>query len=326
MPETQITKDQHYVPKFYLKRFADSQGFLDILDVKNRRLASRRAYSSVCYDKFFYGAVTGQQDEVSQVIEKWLQQIENEVGQKLPHIIKKILAYEHIDNEDRYILAVLLSMLWLRSPGMRKQINSGQEDLMKQIMRFRTADQIEGMTQRTGREMTDEEKEKLARYIHEGDYSIQFPNTVHLRLLAESLGFGGPGFANMFFAKKWRIYIARGNERFITSDSPVVEWFEPPITFYGTTFMERNHYLALTPEIFIELLPPEGSSKVQRKTIFNDQDDLVRMYNCLIIAFSYKYAYSGVRRSLEERLAGVRSQGRPEAMYRSRFVRQWPKR
>lgn len=75
---------------------------------------------------------------------------------------------------------------------MRKQINSGQEDLMKQIMRFHTADQIAGMTQRTGKEMTDDEKDKLSRFIREGNYSIQFPNTVHLRLVAESLGFGGP--------------------------------------------------------------------------------------------------------------------------------------
>lgn len=111
MPEIQITEDQHFVPKFYLKRFADSQGFLDVLDVKKRQLARRRSYGGVCYDKFFYGAVTGQQDEVSRVIEKWLQQIESEVARKLPGIIKKILAYEHIDDEDRYILTVLLSML-----------------------------------------------------------------------------------------------------------------------------------------------------------------------------------------------------------------------
>lgn len=60
----QITKKQHFVPKFYLKRFARN-GQIQVCDVRAKRILKAYGYKSVCYEKFFYGVETGVQDEVS---------------------------------------------------------------------------------------------------------------------------------------------------------------------------------------------------------------------------------------------------------------------
>ena len=47
---TQITKDQHFVPKFYLKQFAREKK-IQVFDVRARRIGKPRPYVSVCYEK-----------------------------------------------------------------------------------------------------------------------------------------------------------------------------------------------------------------------------------------------------------------------------------
>jgi hypothetical protein len=111
MSNTNITKKQHYVPQFYLKRFADEEGNLQVLDVKNNRLRSSRSYAGVGYSHYFYAVKTGVPDDTSQHVEQWLQEFENAIAKELPDIINKIINYEHVDDDDRYILSVPMSML-----------------------------------------------------------------------------------------------------------------------------------------------------------------------------------------------------------------------
>ena len=135
--------------------------------------------------------------------------------------------------------------------------------------------------------MSDEERADLIHTMETGSYNLRFNNGQHLKFMTENLGFVGSGFANLFFGQEWKIYIAKGNERFITSDAPVVEWWPPPQSFYGATFLERNKYFALTPEIFIELTYPIGSDKVKRKTLFEREDDTVALFNLLLMTHAH---------------------------------------
>jgi len=112
----------------------------------------------------------------------------------------------------------------------------------------------------------------------------------------------------LLYAQDWRIYLARGALKFITSDSPVVEWSGQSCSpFEAKTFLQRSHYLALTPEILLELTCPSGSiSKVKRRTLYADQDDTVKKYNFLIAAHVFQYAYAGDTHSIEELLDALR--------------------
>lgn len=296
MVDQNPTKVQHFVPQFYLKNFADGEGCLDVLEIKNTRMAKRRPYQGLGYEHFYYARNTGVSDELSQQIEKWLKSTEDILAKALPKIIEAILGNKHIEDDDRYILSVLMSMLWLRTPGMRNDIQRTEEQMAERVQQL------------YGQEHADQFK--------------SMDNITHLQFMVESMGFGGPGFANCFFGMKWKAYIACGNEIFITSDSPVVEKF-PPTGFWGLPFQCRNKYFALTPNILLELTEPIGSTKVKRKTLYAADDDKVKTLNMIIISGAQDYAYSGSRDSLEQLLAGKENPGYLENKYYEDYERPW---
>ncbi|OGJ64501.1 hypothetical protein A3C37_01825 [Candidatus Peribacteria bacterium RIFCSPHIGHO2_02_FULL_53_20] len=292
------TKHQHFVPLFYLKNFADNDGYLDVLNIKEKRMAKRRPYQGLGYEYYYYAVNTGMPDDTSQQVEEWLKPTEDYLAKQLPRIIDVILQNQQIEDNDRYILAVLMSMLWLRTPSMRNDIQQTEDQMVEQIKR-----------------------------LHGTEYANQLRSTdniTHLKFMVETLGFGGPGFTNLFFSMKWKAYIARGKEVFITSDSPVVEKFPPPTSFWGAhSFLERNKYFALTPDILFELTEPVGSTKVRRKTIYEEDDDIVKTLNMILISGAQDYAYSGSRICLDQILAGRNNPGYLEKKYLEQYEKPW---
>ena len=258
MPQTdkqKITEDQHFVSRFYLKTFASDKGFVQVLDIGNRRMGKPRPFASICYEKFFYGLETGKQDQVSQMVEKLFGDLENMIAKNLPAILQAArgnqLSNEHLD-----ILAYLLSMLWMRTPSFRNQMNRMSETLYRQIFSFVANSpafekSVKKIEQEQGKKLTREEKQKIRESIEQSQYKLQFNNSLHLTMFQDI-----PGFHNLFFHKKWNILKAPGEFQFITSDNPVVEWMPKPKTFYGYTFLERNHYLVLSPDLMLELTYP----------------------------------------------------------------------
>lgn len=319
----QVTEKQHFVPKFYLRRFAEGNGLLTPLDVKTFLKRPRRHYSGVCYASFFYAAKTGVKDTISQDIEKWLQQVESYVAKNIELAIPRIINMERITDDDRYSISVLLSMLWLRSPNMRVQLNQMEETMVQQLFALDSEHHIDKYLRDTGTIWTKKERQGVVDMIKNKQYRLEFGNAQHLKFLVDSLGLGREGFANLFYAKKWQIYISKGASRFITSDSPVIEWFAPPTGFYGRDFLSRNHYLALTPEIFIELTYPIGSEKIRRKTLFKKDDDMVMMFNHLIASHANEHAYSGDDEIISRMLEARKRPGVAEREYVERYERPW---
>lgn len=73
----QITERQHFVPKFYLKKFINANNEIEVLDCEQKMILSPRGTKGICYESFFYGIKTGQIDETSQQIEQIFQQMED---------------------------------------------------------------------------------------------------------------------------------------------------------------------------------------------------------------------------------------------------------
>ncbi len=140
MPNTQqdqITVKQHFVPQFYLRRFANQSNEIEVLDVEERRILTSRSPASVSYQDFFYGITTGTPDEMSQQVERLFEVVENEIASELDRIIDDILSNRHVSDRDRWIIALLMSMLWIRGPAMRGQINQMSEQLWRLAGRSR---------------------------------------------------------------------------------------------------------------------------------------------------------------------------------------------
>ncbi len=301
MANTNTTKKQHYLPEFYLKQFLNSQKLLNVYDKKNNRILKPFAPGGVGYEHFYYAVQTGVHDEISQHVESWLHAHEDIISEQLPGIIETIHSQRQINEDQKYILATLMCLLWLRTPSMRNSLNQMHEDLIKQIQQFNPERSVDNYIKKTGVAMTINQRAELIETIKQGKYKIHFSNIAHLRFMTQELGFNDQGFTNLFYGHKWKMYLAKGKKRFITTDSPVIEWCPPPESFFGPTFLDRKKYFSLTPEIFIELLPPHGSAKINRKTIYEQEDSIVQKFNLFLVTRgSANFAYSNNVSALNE--------------------------
>jgi hypothetical protein len=97
-----------------------------------------------------------------------------------------------------------------------------------------------------------------------GDYTIDFDNKNYLHFINQT-----EEFFRWFRAKNWRFYLAKGSKSFITSDTPVVEICNEGKTIaekmYSNHIMQRQHFLALTPHLLIELTNPLIGKKLSVK-------------------------------------------------------------
>jgi hypothetical protein len=221
----QITKKQHFAPRFYFKRFA-VDNLLQTLDIQKGKLIKARPYSGVCYADFYYAIETGKEDETSQVFEQFFGEIEDKFAKEYDGIVEAIWNYQPLTDHQLDILAWFMASLWIRSPHMRRQVNKTMADGMKQMTTLMAShpnftDGAKQALAERGHNVTDEQLEDARKTLESGEYELEFDNNAnHLQLIAKC-----EEFYRWFSIKKWRFYLAKGTKKFITTDTPVVEVF-----------------------------------------------------------------------------------------------------
>jgi hypothetical protein len=70
---------------------------------------------------------------------------------------------------------------------------------------------------------------------------------------------------------------------------------------YSNHIAQRKHYLALTPEILIELIDPLKSGKKQKRHAITN-DELIIQSNLLLVRWSKDFAYATSKEYLEDLL------------------------
>ena len=305
----QITKDQHFVPRFYLKLFA-KEGQIQVFDVRAEKIGKPRHYGSVCHEKFFYAAETGVQDDISQAFEDVFGQIENEIAASLPGIIERAVALQ-LTNNDLNMLAYFMSVQWLRTPFFRERL----QKIESEIMEWRLTS-FPGFRERLRRDLaaegiewSDEKQiEEVKRLIHSGVLRIN--NAVSLNVISKEKV---NGFCGLLLAKKWRIFLSEGPYHFITSDNPVVEWFPPSEELCPTTFMERVHCLSLTPNIFIKTVRPDSMNPEQqlgdRLSYHTANGKEVLMFNKVLANHAHQFVYASQTDEFEQLLIAIEEAG-----------------
>ena len=288
----QITRKQHFVPRFYLQRFA-RDGKIQVLDVRAKRIGKPRPFASVCYDNFFYAAKTGVQDEVSQVLEDGFGKIENIIANALPRAIEHA-AGQQLTNVDVDALANFMSLQWIRTPYFREQVEEifgfGMEKIVKKLANL-------GLFRN--------ESEQVEEYIRAGQYNIRTPdNTLSLLFVKEI-----PMLSKHFLAKKWRIFLSERPNHFITTDNPVAEWTPPRPGIFGASFMERVQLLALTPYILIATSHPDSNNleqqPVERTSYHNATGKRVLMFNQVLATNAHQFVYAPRKEEFERLLKAM---------------------
>lgn len=286
----QTTKRQHWVPQFYLKKFANNKGFLEILDLKKKGIVKSRPYGSVCYNNFFYGVKTGVEDDISQDLEDYFTHIENVAAKAMEQFVIKILNNEKITDDILYSIAYFMSSLWVRSDQFRKQMIKMSEDMYKQTLKMRASskgyiEHMKSILDKDGCNISVDAIKEAQKMLISGEFEVKYDNNgPHLQIIPEI-----DKFTNLFFNKYWRIHIAPENEMFITSDTSIIDLCPERKSFYGASFLERKQYFAISPKILIELVYPISGKKLIRKRV-----DCITVLNINLMRANYssEFCYS----------------------------------
>ena len=310
---TQITENQHFVPQFYLKRFSKN-GQIQVFDVRAKRIGRPSSCKKECYEKFFYAAENGVQDEISQAFEDVFCRIEDVSAKALRGVIERAVA-QHLTNGDLDELAYFMSVQWLRTPFFRERLQKIRSEFIKSFIQLRAAhsprflqDHIQEAAE--AHEVSEEMREAVNRFIESGEYDFRETNNAsHLNFIDEDKV---NWFYNLLLAKKWRIILSEGPYHFITSDNPVAE-ISPRTELIPVTFMDRRHLLALTPDILIETCRPDSMNPeqqpVDRVSYHTANEKGVLMFNNVLVNSAHEYAYASQRDELEQLLNLSRSRG-----------------
>ncbi len=328
-PTDQVTKDQHFVPSFYLKAFGSADGHVRVLDLKTFRVQKRKHHKAVGYARFFYARKTGVPDEISQAFELWFRDIESQIADRLPAIIEAAKE-RRLDNSHFVTLAYFMAFQWMRTDAFRMMVNTLNESLTRRVMDIRSrfpgfADEVREQAAKAGTEVTDEEIAAYQNMAQLGAYDLDFDNTTHLKFITPD---ALRGFHNLLLGQQWTVIGVEASRRFVTSDNPVAVGLPRAQGIYGLSFLERTHCLPLTPDLLIETAEPEQyaeleqiePAKTARYRTANDTE--VVMYNILQLRRARQFGYSRARNDLDAVLAEFENTGPALRLYIERFEQQ----
>lgn len=301
----QETSKQHYVPKFYLRRFTNDKNELEVFDAATQTILKPVGPKGVAYEDYFYGIRTGKPDEISQQIEKFFQNIENDIGKKFDSLTDKILGNGAFTYDEKWIIALLMSMLWIRGPAMRSIINNMTESFMKQanavLVNLPSIEQeFDEMDKASGETTSKESREMVKEMIREKKYNLKFDNAFHISMFNNVRN-----FANLFFGQHWLVFISKCDKKFITTDNPVAVILPKTTGFWGATFLERTHMFPLTPDILIVARDPQSGKTFKRKTIFDNEAEKVINLNVAAGHQVINYAFAKNKKDLEDLKVGI---------------------
>lgn len=296
----QITKKQHFIPRFYLKNFTNENNEVERLDCVKREIIAPSGPKGIAYGKFYFGIKTGKQDQTSQDFEDAIEGVEHSIAKRIPKIIKDILDYKKIEHHEKEVIAILMALIWMSVPTMRNQINRTTEDFTRKV--FKSF--IDNVDPKAIFPDSEDDRSKFRKSREEELFSLKFEqNNLHHLSFYDNI----EEFAKLFLFKRWTIYISKASSKFITSDNPVVEIL-PDVErrIRGTPFLQRTHLFPLTPEILICANPTETTmdigKKVKRKTLYEKNEDWFKIHQCNCAQYMYadKYAYARQKAGFEE--------------------------
>jgi hypothetical protein len=114
-------KFQHYVPRFYLRQFADTEGLVWVYDKKLARTYARKP-SEIAGETYFYDAPKLEEKiGVEQFVEKFFQPFEGVAASILDRWLSKLKAgaYFRIYAEERMLFSMFLATQLVRTPSHR---------------------------------------------------------------------------------------------------------------------------------------------------------------------------------------------------------------
>ncbi len=236
-------KNQHFVPRSFLKGFAidSEESLIWGYDKKNGKCTGKRSINNICSFDYYYEQIKPDGSK-TQVFEDEFQKIESTVI----NIIRNLSISQKLSSEDKGRLAFYIGLLITRGPSFRDGIHEYHKHAVEILIQ---EEYISGRLP----EPPPELKELIANNDITSVIEAEILPHVSLKMMIDASIEISKSLCN----KKWDIYFIGDNEIFITSDTPVMfESFNPKDNQYmGPAHPESIVLCPITKKILISVRP-----------------------------------------------------------------------
>lgn len=290
------TKGQHFVPRFYLQHFADSDGLVWTYDFLEDRVSTATPENTAVQTNF-YSPVDDNGNHIDE-LENFLADIESNAAPLYP----KLIDGSRLTDQEKGDLGLFFSSLYLRSPAI---INSSAEVLgylAQQVMKPVLADRADF---ETSMNRYDEERavvtpatmrNELFEFMND---RTRYQMTVDRKVGLMAMG-STPHLAEILCRMRWTV-LKNETQHLIACDSPVARLTPPdahhPVYGDGGFLNERSYVsVPLTPERVLVMhwgdQTPDGVHETEKQNF--------RLFNRQRAHFAERYLYasrqdSGIR-------------------------------
>lgn len=222
---TQRSTRHHYVPAFYLRRFADQRGRLDAYNrVTQRRITT--SVSNTAVESGLYNAIDVN-GEVTDAAEHEISIIESRVAPAFDRLIEEPWPPSI---EVRSLVANFVALQVTRTRESLHALAAMHDRTTRWGMSMLTREQWRDLyIDALGEQPTEEElDEVIADFADLDGWQIQ----PHPNLVVQSIFEGAIPLVEAIASRKWFLQKSR-RPLFITSDSPVTMWSSPDAAPYG---------------------------------------------------------------------------------------------
>jgi hypothetical protein len=280
--ETQA-KRHHFVPRFYLRHFADKKRRIRMYERGSRRGPVVASVLNAAVESGFYTVVEVSGEE-SQKVEHLLSLIE---GQAKAAIQRMLKGHFPPSEEDRDALALFMAMQIMRTPEHRRAYEATVDYTEKVLLEGWTAEYARKRVEEGGVEATDEAVAQVMDVVENPDrYQFVPHQNEHIKIMLSVATVLAPVIAS----RPWLLCHSR-TAAFVTSDHPVVLWSRPTemSKYVGIGLVNAEEiYYPLDRHHVLGLALPGALPDGMVMQLINDN---VLFVNSLEAGESYKWVY-----------------------------------
>lgn len=206
-------KRHHYVPQFYLERFARN-GALELLPREDIRRAIPSSVAKALAENYFYSLETedGRDGAMEQILANYIEDPAAEAIRRLVEGRRSVLA-PSIRNR----IALLMGFQRIRGPGQRHAMVEHSKATYRMVASMATPEAVERGARERGEEISEEEISETVELAVSGKFDLVVKRAANLHLGAFK---GAFEIAERLLARTWQL-VEFDHSALVTSDEPV---------------------------------------------------------------------------------------------------------
>lgn len=293
-------KKQHYVPRFYLEHFTDSNGMVWAYDLQTDEIRTGTPENTAIETNFY--SVINDDGVYNDEIENWLQGVEGKASELYPRVLRG----ERLKDQEKADFAVFIASLYARSPAIVTAYAEMSGYMAQHFtnVTFANRTRFETMMDRydadRGTRTSKKERDETFEFAKDKSrYFVQVDKKRGLQALSVT-----DHLTNIFYDMTWVVFESK-KQHLITSDNPVIQVNPPedrhPIYGNGGFLNKRtNVSLPLSSSRLLGLMW-DATVKDGVHPVGKNQG---RLFNRQRAHFSERYLYAS------ERDSGIKALGK----------------